>query len=145
MDVDHPVNNGFAVLVELIEQFVAREDPARRAHEGVQQLVFADREVNRLAVQGDLVHQVVEDQGPVLQHFFLGWLHRVGATEDCLDPFDQFPGAERFDHIIIRTDGQAHDPVDFLFPGSEHQDGHVGGLADAAAYLPAVDSGQHDI
>jgi hypothetical protein len=48
-----------------------------------------------------------------------------GAAQNRLDPADHFPGAEGFADIIIRTQFQPQQSIDFFHPGRHHDDGHI--------------------
>ncbi len=144
VDVDRPIDHGFAVHVETVEQLLSGEYPPRGAHQGLQQLELGRRQLDRSAVEGHLVLFGVEHQGTVGKNRFL-FGHGPGPPQDCLDPLHQFPWAEGLDHVVVRPEGEPQHPVDLLFAGGQHQDRHIGEPAQLAADLPAVDPGQHHV
>ena len=67
------------------------------------------------------------------------------AAEDALDAGDELARVERLRQVVVGADLEADDLVDVLVAGGQHQDRHVGGLADAPADLEPVDVGQHQV
>src|SRR5581483_680950 len=67
------------------------------------------------------------------------------ATQDGTDPGRELPDRERLDHVVIRPQLQAENPVDLLAAGREHDDRDVGLLPDLASQVPSVAVRQHDV
>src|SRR5579872_4205883 len=69
--------------------------------------------------------------------FASGWLWR--PAQECVNPGEQFPHAERLGHIIVRAQIQADHLVDLLSLGGQHEDGslNVFGAQLPANLIPA--------
>ena len=142
---------GLAVEVvapDLFEELVAAEDDLRLAGEGFEQVEFLAAEVDGLAADVDFAPLHVDDEvaGADGRRFGGGRCSR-GAAEDGFDAGDDFAWVEGFGDVVIGTELQPDDFVDVVVAGGEHQDGEIGVVASshAAADVPAVDAGQHQV
>ena len=68
-----------------------------------------------------------------------------GTAEDGVDAGDEFSGAEGFDDVVVGAHLEAGEALGLGGACGEHDDGDVGGLADAAAHLFAGQFGEHEI
>ena len=68
-----------------------------------------------------------------------------GAAQDRLDPRDELARVERLRQVVVGADLEPDDLVDVLVARGQHQDRHVGALADPLADLDAVDVRQHQV
>ena len=75
-----------------------------------------------------------------------------GYLKDDLDPTLNFKNAEFTllywsdrEHEEFYVESQTGDLVEGLSLGGQHDDGHLRGLADFLADIPAVHDGQHDV
>ena len=68
-----------------------------------------------------------------------------GTAEDGVDAGDEFTGAEGFDDVIVGAHLEAGEALGLGGACGEHDDGDVGGLADAAANLFAGQFGEHEV
>ena len=111
----------------------------------IQQLQLLGRGVDLLAVDDEFI--VGEVDGELVPLDFLDGvrIRDAGAAQDRADARDDFFRLEGLDHIVVGAQLQTEDLVEDLALGGDHDDGTVGGLADLAAYLPAVHLGQHDV
>ena len=91
----------------------------------------------------------IQFQVPGPEHRFGGHLLRtigsIGPPEQGPDPCHQFPHAERFGHVVISSQFQSHQPVEFRITGGQHDDGNGTFLPDGPAYVPSIDFGQHQV
>ena len=67
------------------------------------------------------------------------------AAEHGLDLGDQFPAAERFGQIVIRSHLKPDDPIDLLALGGQHDDRDIRLSAQSAAERESIFSRQHQI
>ena len=126
-----------------VKQLLARVNTAGACEELAQEIVFLEREFQRPSVQGDLVRLFIDGE---LVHMHGVPLARCLCTpQQSGDALHQHGGAKRLRHIIVRTGIEAHQLVEFLAAGGEHQNGDVGGLSDSAANLPAVALRHHHV
>ena len=65
--------------------------------------------------------------------------------EQGLDPGHDLARRERLHEVVVRADREAHDPVDLLAAGREHQHVGVGEGAEPAADLDAVEAREHHV
>ena len=70
---------------------------------------------------------------------------RRRPTEDGLHPSDELPRVERLRQVVVGPDLEADDLVHVLVARGQHQDRHVGALADPAADLDPVDVREHQV
>ena len=75
-------------------------------------------------------------------HQFLGF---ALAAQHRPDPGDQFPGRVGLGHIVVGTDFQAHDFVDFRVLGRQHDHRYRGALAQLPADLGTGLPGEHEV
>ena len=75
----------------------------------------------------------------------LGHRSRRHAFENGPDPRGHFPWAERLDHVIVGTDFQAHDTIDFSIAGTEENHRHFAETAQLLAGFEAADVRQTDV
>ena len=68
-----------------------------------------------------------------------------GAAQHGLDTRHQLLGLKGLGHIIIRAQFQSQHLVEGFVARSEHDDGHLAGLADLLEHLQAVHAGQHHV
>ncbi len=67
------------------------------------------------------------------------------APQDRAQPRQQLARLERLRQIVVGADLEADDAVHGVAARGQHQDRHVGGLADAAADFEPVGVGQHQV
>lgn len=67
-------------------------------------------------------------------------------TQDRFDPGYEFPGRERFDDVVVRSEFKTHYPVGLFGPSSQQDDGRRGVLiSDLGEELQPGDPWQHDV
>lgn len=69
----------------------------------------------------------------------------VGAAEDGADAGGEFAGAEGFGDVVVGSEFEADDAVDFAVTCGEEEDGDGGGLAESATDVEAAHVGESDI
>jgi hypothetical protein len=75
-------------------------------------------------------------------------LGAVRAAQHRPHPQGQLAHAERLDHVVVRADLEADDPIDLGVLGRAHHDRQLAGalvLAQPAAHLGAREVGQHQV
>ena len=133
------------VAEHLLDQLHARVHAARVAGQRGEQLELAGREVDLLAGDHDLVAGHVDGELAELEHLALGLGIGVHAAQQRTGAGDQLARAERLDQIVVGAQLQADDAVLDLALGGEHDDGHVGVVADGAADTLARDAREHEV
>jgi hypothetical protein len=131
-----------AVAPDLLEQHLAGEDLPRLAGQRHQQVELERGERDRLAVALDRVAGHVDGQVADLEQLRRRFLAAPKAGPDARD---ELLGLERLDHVVVRAGLQAHDDVDGVGLGGEHDDRDAGLGADRAADVDAVGAGQHQV
>ena len=105
-------------------------------------------QADRAPAVGDEVALPVEFDGPVRQHGVPRLGPSLRAAEQGPDARHQLARAERLGDVVVGPQLEADDAVRLLGAGREHDDGQragLGGAAQRAADLEAVDAGQHEI
>ena len=145
--VDGAGVDGAGVAPDLLQQRVARLRAAPAFEQQAEQLELGGRQVELLAVEGDLEIAPVDDEfadgQPVVAP--LGPAH---APQHGFHPQDEFARAEGLGHVIVRADFQPGDALGGLALGGEHQHGDRGGVRlgfELAADLLAVHVREHQV
>ena len=139
---------GIAVVFKtpyLVQQLVAGEYPVGMAGQIIQKLQFLGRRVHYLAVHLQLIARQVHRELIIADDAVRLGLGGRAAAQHGFDARHHFLGVERLYYIVVRTQLQAEHLVEGLAFSREHDNGCVVRRADAAAHLPAVHSGHHDI
>ena len=106
-----------------VDELVAGEYPARDAGQGGEEFPFGGGEAGGLAVRGDLVAGLVDEQlAAAVGRRLVTAAVTSGAAEDGADPEHHFAGAERLGDVVIGAEFQAVDAVGGGGLGGEHQD-----------------------
>ena len=87
----------------------------------------------------------VDDQVAEVQDLELRLGLDAGTTQQGAHAGDELTGREGLDEVVVGTKLQADDAVLDLALGGEHDDGHVGGVADGAADALARQLGEHEV
>ena len=111
-----------------------------------QQVELLRRKLDLLVADVHLTPACVDVQVAVLDRLVLALaaLGR-GATEDRADARNELARIERLRQVVVGADLESDDLVDVLVARGQHQDRHVGVLADALADLDPVDVGKHQV
>src|SRR5579872_539061 len=125
-----------------VEQLVAREDPARVAHERGEQIVFALRELDLLAAASDEARFGVDREIGAIEHRGFG---QPRTAERGLQARDELAELERLGEVVVGAGGQALDLVRHLVLGAQHDDRRFGEPADHGQQRDAVDLRHHDV
>ena len=80
-----------------------------------------------------------------LEHLALRLGIGVDAAQQGAHAGDQLARAERLDQVVVGAQLQADDAVLDLALGGEHDDGHVGVVADGAANALAGNAREHEV
>src|SRR4028119_604663 len=70
---------------------------------------------------------------------------RLRPPEDGPDPGDQLTRGERLDHVIVRAEAKAQDPIPLLAPSGQHDQGYPSLSLDPAAHLDTAYLWQHQV
>ncbi len=133
------------VAENLLHELHAGVHAAGVAGEGGEELELGGREVDLLALHHHLVAGDVDDQVPEVQDLDLGLGFHAGAAQQGADAGHELAGRERLDEVVVGAELEADDAVLDLTLGGEHDDGHVGGVADGAANALAGQLGEHEV
>ncbi len=148
VDVQADVVGFVAVFVapDFDKNLVVGEDEACILHEVIEEAVFRGAEANEFAIHPNAA--AVEINLEMFIHLDQGTgarFDRLCPTKNGSDTAYQFPRAEGFGDIIVRTQFETAHPI-FLFPfGGEHNHGHVADFPDGLEDVEAVEVGEHDI
>ena len=155
MDVDEVVVAHELRAPQRVEERLARDHDAGLAREQRQQVELEGRQVHGLAVHADEAPSLVDLQAcgrrarrarcsaPTVD----AGCRLPGARppEQGLDPGHDLARREGLHEVVVRAHREAHDPVDLLAAGREHQHVGVGEGAQPPADLDAVEARQHDV
>src|SRR5436190_17173425 len=136
------------VAPDHVEQFVAFEHQAHVLDKREQKVELFTAEFDRPAVNFHFVAGGVNagvaylDRLPRRERYLRACCR---AAQDSLDPGNQFSGVEWLRDIIVRAQFEAHDLVNIVAAGGEHDDGYLALATNAPAYLPTVNLGEHDV
>ncbi|MNL14335.1 hypothetical protein D3C87_1352700 [compost metagenome] len=108
----------------------------------LQQTEFVAGQVQGLAAIGDL-HALVVDAKQCRRS--LGQIFRPHTLENRPNPRRHFTGAERLDHVIVGTNFQPHDTIDFTIAGTEKHYRHFAETPQLLAGFEAADIRQADV
>ena len=87
----------------------------------------------------------VDRQLAELEHFALRLGIGVHAAQQRAGARNQLAGAERLDKVVVGAQLKADDAVFDLALGGQHDDRHIGVVADGATYALARDAGKHQV
>ena len=126
--VDGAVGSSAGVLPGEVHELVACEDTARVFHEGEEEVVLVAGEVEGLACAADDFAEGVVVEGGCAGRRIGGCVGiiegvAIGAAKDGSDTGGEFAGAEGFCDVVVGTEFEADDAVDFAIACSEEQDG----------------------
>ena len=144
MDVHRAGIAGVVVLPDVFQHLLAGEGAAAVGDEQVQEVELLGGQLDLLAPQ---LHRALEEVALHIPHaddllFFHGG-GGTGAAQHRADAGTHLQDIEGLGHVVIRAVFQAEDLIHVLALGGEHDDRHVGLLADALAHAQAVQLGQH--
>src|SRR5690606_11425892 len=142
MHVHQPGVGRVAVAPDLLEQHLAGEHLPGLAGQGDQQVELQRGQRDRLpvplhGVPGHVDHQVADGE--------LFRCRLLRPAQPRADAGDQLLRLERLHDVVVGTRFEAHDDVDRVALGREHDDGYAGLRPDQAADLDAVPAGEHQV
>ena len=142
--VDGAVHGGAGVFPSLHQDLVAGEGAAGLGEKESEDFVFVGGEVERLpeAVDGHCGFIMVEKAGG----FFgsLEWAG-AGAPENGADASDHRAGGEGLGDVVVGSELETEDLVDFGIAGGEEEDGHLRKFAHLATDIEAENVGKADV
>ena len=133
------------VAQHLLHQLHARVHATRVAGQRGEQLELAGGEIDLLVVDQHFVPRHVDGELAELQHFALRLGIGVHAAQKRAGASNQLAGAERLHQVVVGAQLQTDDAVFHLALSGEHDNGHVGVVADGAADALARHAGQHEV
>jgi signal transduction histidine kinase len=128
---------------DLVHDLLALDDLARVGHEHEQEVELTRRELHGFSVLGHGAGRGIEPQTSDFDRRLA--LGRLPAPHDRADPRRELPRGERLHDVVVGAELEPQDPVDLLTASGEHDDRHLGALADLSAQVAAVAVGQHDV
>ena len=133
------------VAEHLFHQLHTRVHAARIAGKRGEQLELGGREVDFLALHENLVAGNVDREVAELEHFALRLGVGMHAAEQGAHARDKLAGAEGFHQVIVGAQLKPDDAVFHLALRGEHDDGHIGVVADGAADALAGNAWEHKV
>src|SRR5882724_5768250 len=113
------------ITPNFVQQTIALLDPAAPLHQRSQKFELEAGELDAFAVHQYFVPRWIDrnrsSREPIACFF------SSAASQDRLDPQNNFAGTEWFRHVIVRAAFKADDPVDLLCPRGQHQNWNVAG------------------
>src|SRR5581483_8162957 len=143
VDVDRARAAGVRHAPYEVEQPLPREHDAGMLEEAREQVELLRRQLDRVAVDGDVARVATEDDRPHGEQ--LVRIARLGPTKDCLDPRRELARRERLRDVVVGPEFEARDAVGLLVARGEHDDRDLRVRAQHAAHLEAVDAGKADV
>jgi hypothetical protein len=144
--VDRARVAGEGVAPHALEKLVARQHEAAVVQQLPEQVELLRRELDLLVADVHLAAAGVNDQVAVSELSALALLAGGRSpSEDRLHARDELARVERLREVVVGADLEPDDLVHVLVAGRQHQDRHVGGLADPPAHLDAVDVREHQV
>ena len=143
----------FSVEDDLCERF-AGEDLSWRNHERAEQLELDVGEIESDAaaeggagagVEFDSGDGEVANGGGLGGSAFARCGNSGGAAKNGADAGEQLAGIEGLGEVVVGSDFEADDAVNIFAARGEEDDADLGGCAQAAQHLEAIEAGQHDI
>lgn len=132
VNIDQPGVTGVPVAPHLLEEHLAGEHLPGLAGQGDEQVELERGDREPLVATG---HRVAGDvDGEVADGEALG-LGLVVAPQAGPHPGDELLGLEGLDDVVVGTGFQAHDDVDGVGAGGQHDDRHARLAPDLAAHL----------
>ncbi len=87
----------------------------------------------------------IDDQIAKVEDLDLRLVALVGTAEQRAHAGHELAGREGLDEVVVRAELEADDTVLDLALGRQHDDGHIGGIADGAADALARELGEHEV
>src|SRR5882724_2860099 len=129
-----------------VHQLLARQHPVGTGEKASEQVEFGTGQRQLAAVgMGDLALVEIDAQRRVDEEAAAFDRRRLGAAQDGADAGHQLARVEWLWQIVVRAHLEAHDAVDVLALGGQHQDRHARAGAQAAADRKPVLTRQHDV
>src|SRR5262245_40652516 len=123
--VDASVEDGVFAGEYLLEQFLARNQLARRREEDSQQVEFSRGHFDQPAVATDGPGTDFEDDVADGENIFDNFGARLRSTQDGVDSRQQLSGVEGLGQVVVGADFQTDDAVDIVAARGQHDDGHL--------------------
>src|SRR4051794_8304038 len=134
------------VAPDALEELVAGEHEAAMVEQLPEEVELLRRELHLVVADAHLAPPGVDVQVAVLDDGALP-LAPIGrrAAQDRPDARHELARVERLREVVVRADLEADDLVDVLVACGQHEDRHVGALANPLADLDAVDVREHQV
>src|SRR5207245_7643156 len=146
--VDRPRLDLDLVAPDLAQQLAAADDLARLGPQQRKQVELGVVHVDFLPLPPDLAAVQVDDQAGELEArlgLLLGY-HLLAAAEVGPHPGQELSHLEGLGDIVVRPHFEAHDHVDGVVLGGEHDHGHLGPVGpQLPAHIHATDAGQVEV
>ena len=142
--------DGALVALEVVAEHLLHELHAAVHATGVagqrgEQLELAGGKIDLLAGDEHLVARHVDGELAELEHLALGLGIGVHAAQQRAGAGHQLAGAEGLHQVVVGAQLQADDAIFHLALRRQHDDRHIGGVADDAADALARHPGQHEV
>ena len=128
MSVDGPGISFELISPDFIQQLVSRQDFSTVTDELYQQFELRRRQVSLFAIYEDNMSIHIHSEAVALQDRFQIF-NRNRSSKHCPDPQNQLPWTEGLYYVVVRSQLQADDAVDFLAARRQHDDRNVFGFS----------------
>src|SRR5438552_8696735 len=136
VDVDGPRLAGVREAPDVLEQLVPRQDDARLAAEGLEQLELLRPQRDRRPGHGHFVSRGVEQEVPDLERTRPS--AAGGAADDRVDPRDELARVERLGEVVVEPGVEAGHLLTVLGASGEREHGRIVHAAELRDEVPAV-------
>ena len=146
MDIHGAALSVKGVAPDLVQEPVPGEDHAPVFHQGLQKVVFLQREGNRLVIHPDLMPG--DTEGETAHPVLVLYLPGNSPAEQCPDPGQQLHHAKGLGHIVVGSGIQTKHLVILGALGGEHHHGNQGGFGIGTEGFQNVQTvllRQHDV
>ena len=133
------------VAEDLLHQLHTVVHATRMTGERGEELELGGGEVDLFALDQDLVAGDIDHQVTEVEHLDLRLIGLMGATEQRAHASNELTRGERLDEVVVGTELEADDAILDLALCGEHDDRHIGGIANGAANALAGKLGEHEV
>jgi hypothetical protein len=150
VDINAAVEGSEVAAEDRMSEILALEDDTRGRKKKFEEIKFDGGEIEFVMVAANDAGSGAEFEVTDAHEFFtrrrgITGLGFIAAAEDGVNARGEFAGIERFWKVIIGTDFEAENAVDFFTAGRQHDNGDAGGSADFLENVEAAKARKHNI
>ena len=143
MGVDRSGISKIIVIPDIVQDLLPGQSDSLILQEIGQKFKFFVTQFQRLSIQSCLMSGLVDPDTSCLQYAFRICLS--GTAQNCFHPCHQDFGRERFGNIFIHSQIKSQKLVPLITFCRQHNNRHLGILADLPADLPSIHLWHHHI